>query len=182
MPSRLQRSVSASPQYAHGILLISNQRRYLSTRPQSRNDPHPEYGDTCLQIAVDYGNVGIVRFILEIAEISGADHRIVNHKNTSGQFPLMVAARCGSTALCELIVAHGGIFGAVDDSGSNCLHFAARSSEFECLGYLLDVGGEDYINDENNSGESPLFVAVKAKAFECTKVLLMSGALVTSDV
>ncbi|EJK43802.1 hypothetical protein THAOC_37716, partial [Thalassiosira oceanica] len=148
----------------------------------AHNDPHPEYGDTCLQIAVGYGNVDIVRFILEVAEISGADHIIVNQKDASGQSPLMLAARCGSTALCELIVAHGGIFGAVDDFGSNCLHFAAGSSEFECLGYLLDLGGEDYIDFANNSGESPLFVAVKAKAYECTKVLLMSGALITSDV
>ena len=124
----------------------------------------------------------IVRFILEVAEISGADHRIVNHKNANGQSPLMVAARSGSIALCELIVAHGGIFGAVDNFGSNCLHFAASSSESECLGYLLEVGGEDYIDFVNDYEESPLFVAVKAKALECTEVLLMRGAHVTSDV
>ena len=71
---------------------------------QAHNDPHPDFGQTALQVAVSSGHVSLVKLILDAAEESGADRIIVNHEDERGEAPIHVASRCGSLDILELLV------------------------------------------------------------------------------
>ena len=72
----------------------------------AKNDPHPTYGQTALQVAVSAGNVDCVRLILETAAPSGSDSIIVNHEDSNKEAPLHVSSRCGSQDILQLLVKH----------------------------------------------------------------------------
>eukprot|EP00956_Cyclotella_meneghiniana_P045214 scaffold359150_cov83-Cyclotella_meneghiniana.AAC.1 len=92
---------------------------------QAKNDPHPNFGQTALQVAVSSGHAKIVKLLLDTAEPSGADRLISNHEDDNGEAPIHVASRCGSVKIMELLLTHGAQLGLVDRRGRTCLHCAA---------------------------------------------------------
>jgi len=147
----------------------------------ARNDVHPEFGQTALQVAVSAGHTSIVQLILETAEHSGANRIISNHEDENGEAPLHVAARCGSTETMELLVTHGANLGLVDGRGRTCLHCSAQAGQVLCLTFALDSGADEYLEVLSNDGFTPLHVAVRANKTECVKILLQAGADVSAE-
>jgi len=148
----------------------------------AKNDPHPAFGQTALQVAVSSGHTDIVRLILQTAERSNADTIIVNHEDSSQEAPVHVASRIGSLDILELLVEHGANLGLVDGRGRTCLHCSAQSGQDECLLFILDNLAEDYILEVRcYDGYTPLHVAIRSNKIECVKVLLQAGADVTAE-
>jgi hypothetical protein len=142
----------------------------------AKNDPHPEFGQTALQVAVSSGHKTCVQMILETAALSKADHIIVNHEDNAKEAPLHVASRCGNLEILELLMQHGANIFSVDACGRTCLHCAVQSGRKSCLQYLLQVGGDVIIEERNDQGLTSLHVAVKQGNLSCAETLLQGGA------
>ena len=152
--------------------------RRLSFPSEARNDVHPAFGQTALQVAVSSGHAGLVRLLLETAARSGADEVIVNYADEHGEAPLHVAARCGGSAtkVAALLVRHGADLGLVDGRGWTCLHGAAQSGAAACLSLALAAGAGRYLEVRTRDGRTCLHLAVRANRTECVRVLLEAGA------
>eukprot|EP00979_Chaetoceros_neogracilis_P017733 scaffold10267_cov270-Chaetoceros_neogracile.AAC.31 len=142
----------------------------------AKNDPHPEFGQTALQVAVSSGHKSCVSLLLETAAVSEADHIIVNHEDSSKEAPLHVASRCGNLEILELLMKHGANILSVDANGRTCLHCAVQSGRRSCLEYLLQVGGDQIIEERNDQGLTCLHVAIKLGNLSCAESLLQGGA------
>lgn len=142
----------------------------------AKNDPHPEYGQTALQVAVASGHINCVKVILETASLSKADRIIVNHEDHAKEAPLHVASRCGNLHIVQLLVKHGANIFCVDAKGRNCLHCAVQSGHDTCLKYLIQVGGHQLINEKDQNGLTCLYMAIKQGNLTTTKILMQSGA------
>ena len=142
----------------------------------AKNDPHPEFGRTALQVAVASGHVECARLILETAAESDVNHIISNHEDSNKEAPIHVASRCGNVNMLELLIDHGANVSLVDGRGKTCLHSAAQSGNYECLNFLLFTGCGDMLENRDDQGYSPLHVSVKANKFECVQTLLEHGA------
>ena len=149
---------------------------------QAHNDPHPDFGQTALQVAVSSGHVSLVKLILDAAEESGADRIIVNHEESErGEAPIHVASRCGSVEIFELLVEHGANLGLIDGRGRTCLHCASQSGEEECLLFVLENGADEYIEVLTHEGYTALHTAIRANKTGCVKILLQGGADVSAE-
>ena len=147
----------------------------------AKNDPHPTYGQTALQVAVSAGHVNICKLILETAAPSNANRIIVNHEDENGEAPLHVAARCGLNEIMKLLVEHGANLGLIDGHGRTCLHLAAQSGHKECLTFALDSDAQEYLEVLSDDGFTPLHVAVRANKANCVQLLLERGAKVSTE-
>lgn len=140
------------------------------------NDPHPEFGQTALQVAVSAGHADIVELILSTAEPSGHDRIITNHEDENGEAPIHVAARCGSLEIMQLLVKHDADLGLVDRRGRTCLHCSAQAGHAHCLEYSLNFGAGEFIDVRQEGGFTCLHVAIKSNRLDCVEVLLRAGA------
>jgi len=147
----------------------------------AKNDPHPTYGQTALQVAVSAGHVNVCKLILETAAPSNANRIIVNHEDENGEAPIHVAARCGLNEIMKLLVDHGANLDLIDGHGRTCIHLAAQSGHKECLAFALDSDAQDYLEVLSDDGFTPLHVAVRANKADCVQLLLERGANVSSE-
>lgn len=150
----------------------------IALKYDAKNDPHPYFGQTALQVAVASGHVGCVRAILEAAAESGADCIIVNHEDCNKEAPIHVASRCGNIYILELLIDHGAIMTLVDAKGRNCLHCATQSGYHTCLDFLLSTGCKLLLEERDDQGYTSLHIAVKGNKLECARTLLEHGAAV----
>ena len=143
----------------------------------AKNDPHPEFGQTALQVAVASGHINCAKLILETAELSEVDHVIVNHADGNQEAPLHIASRCGNPNMVELLINHGADVTLVDSNGRTSLHCACSGLHGgSSLRYLLQTGGDDILEEKDDYGSTPLHIAVKQNNYECVKILLEHGA------
>lgn len=147
----------------------------------ARNDPHPNFGQTGLQVAVSSGHVNIVKLILKAAESSGADRVISNHEDENGEAPIHIAARCGSVEILELLLMHGANVGLVDSRTRTCLHCAAHAGQAECLRVALFYGSDEFLEVMNDNGYTCLHLAIRSNNTKCVEILLQAGADVTAE-
>lgn len=71
----------------------------------------------------------------------------------------------------------GADINAIDESGNNLLHFAARNEDSEVLRLMFDLGFPlAHINQQNNGGKTPLMKAVKIGNTENILALIARGA------
>jgi ankyrin repeat protein len=144
----------------------------------AKNDPHPQFGQTALQVAVASGHVDCARFILNTASQSGADRTIVNHEDFNKEAPIHVASRCGNIDVLELLIDHGANLTLVDAKGRSCLHCATQSGYHACLNFLLQIGCSSMLEQRDDQGYTCLHAAVKGNKIECAHILLEHGAAV----
>ena len=142
----------------------------------AKNDPHPEFGQTALQVAVASGYTDCVQLILETAALSFADKVIVNHVDDGKEAPLHVASRCGSLDILKLLIRHGANLNSVDAKEKTCLHCAAQYGHSRCLNFLLNAGCKSILEQRDYQGLTCLHTAVKADNVECAQLLLNNGS------
>lgn len=142
----------------------------------AKNDPHPDFGQTALQVAVSSGHAECVRILLETAALSDADHIIVNHEDSQKEAPIHTACRCGNLDILELLLKAGANFYSVDAHGRTCLHCAVQSGRRSCVKYLLQVGADRIVDERDDRGFTSLHLSIKQCDLNCTKELLVHGA------
>ena len=159
----------------------------------SRNDPHPSWGCTALQIAVAGGHAAVVRALLEAAAASGADAAIANHvvlatddvsPTCKGDSPLHVAAKRLDAPTVQLLLEHHADVLARDSEGRTPAHVAVMLCQdrgYEVLGCVLENGGEkddEVLDARDDAGDTLLHVAATVGARRCAELLLKFAASV----
>ncbi len=142
----------------------------------AKNDPHPDFGDTALHLATEHGHFDVAAIILRAAAQSDADHMIVNLTNEEKKAPLHIAAARGDTALIELLLEHGASVETKDDLDQTAIHVCAGAGHRDCLGVLLDQGGDHLLEVPDLGGNTALHHAAQGGHWHCTKVLLENAA------
>ena len=157
----------------------------------ARNDPHPTWGGTALQLAVAHGQTAAARALLAAAAASGADRAVANHVVVSedrggadlrrGDAPLHTAARACDAATAQLLLEHHADPLARDAGGRTAAHVAVaagRDRGLDVLALLLDAGfaGAVDARDGSDRGEAVLHVACRSGAKRCAALLLRSAA------
>lgn len=145
-------------------------------RRGSRNDPHPEFGQTALHAAVASGREACARLLLETAAPSRSDAVISNHKDPNKEGPLHVACRGGYSGIVDALLHHGADMRAVDKRGSTPLHGAAGGGHAGALASLLDAGGDGVLEERNARGERALHAAAASGHIACVELLLGTAA------
>ncbi|OQR94427.1 hypothetical protein THRCLA_08171 [Thraustotheca clavata] len=147
----------------------------------AKNDPHPTFGDTALQIAVKASQPECVRQLLSIAAKSDMDTEIVNHVDHANQAPLHVAAAQGDLICLQYLLHHGADICVVQNNGFTPLHCAVLAGHEASVRYILDVGGDAIINTGDSQGNTPLHCAISIENEALVKLLLESAADVTVE-
>lgn len=145
-------------------------------RRGSRNDPHPDFGQTALQAAVASGQEACARLLLETAAPSRSDTVVSNHQDPNRETPLHVACRGGYGGIVEALLHHGADMRLVDRKGNTPLHGAARDGNAGALASLLDAGGDAVLEERNARGNRALHVAAAAGHIACVQLLLGTAA------
>lgn len=145
-------------------------------RRGSRNDPHPDFGQTALQAAVASGQEACARLLLETAAPSHSDAVVSNHKDPNKETPLHVACRRGYCGIVEALLHHGADMRAVDRNGNTPLHGAGGGGHADALAALLDVGGDAILEERNARGERALHAAAASGHIACVELLLGTAA------
>ena len=157
----------------------------------ARNDPHPTWGGTALQLAVAHQQTPAARELLRAAAASGADRAVANHVVVSedkggadlrrGDAPLHTAARHCDAATVQLLLEHHADPLARDTGGRTAAHIAVaagRDRGLDALALLLDAGFAAAVDarDASDRGETVLHVACRGGAKRCAALLLRSAA------
>lgn len=148
----------------------------------AKNDPHPNFGSTALQVAVSSGHLQCAQLILEAAAVSGADSTIANHEDSNKDAPIHVAARCGSHEIVALLVSHGANTNLINFHGRTCLHCSAMQGRDTCLQYLLDIGCDSLLEERDDQGMTCLHLAVTGGRVECAKILIKRGSKINTII
>jgi hypothetical protein len=81
--------------------------------------------------------------------------------------------------MVELLLHHGAELSSVDAQGQTALHLCASSGVKVCLAMLLDHGGDDLIDLQDNGGNTALHHATFNGRLDCVRLLLETAADVT---
>lgn len=147
----------------------------------AKNDPHPDFGDTAVQLAVRNGHGQCLSRVLATAASRRMDQEIVNHMNSDNESPLHVAARRGDLDCIQILCHHGADFAVLDVNGRTPIHCAVFGNHCECIAYLIDVGSDAIINEPDTlTGNTPLHDAARLGYSRLVKLLLQSAADVTA--
>lgn len=148
----------------------------------ARNDPHPTFGNTALQLAVSKGHYKVAELLLKIAAQSGSDRDIVNHADGMKAAALHRAAANGDVRCVGLLLEHFADVTLVEGQGRTPLHVACASSKSKAAGYLdcvlvlLDSGADAVIDALDNDGNTALHLSVNAGSVDIVRALLQSAA------
>lgn len=145
-------------------------------RRGSRNDPHPDFGQTALQAAVASGQEACTRLLLETASPSRSDVVVANHKDPNEETPLHIACRRGYGGIVEVLLHHGADLRLVDREGGTPMHSAAGGGHAGALASLLDAGGDAVLEEKNHRGDKALHSAAASGHIACVELLLGTAA------
>ena len=77
----------------------------LALQRNAKNDPHPSFGGTGLQLAIAHGHYAVAKLLLETAQETGSAKFIVNHADSRQAAALHSAAMNGDARCAELLLA-----------------------------------------------------------------------------
>eukprot|EP00948_MAST-09A_sp_MAST-9A-sp1_P001105 g1105.t1 len=150
---------------------------HIALDRKARNDPHPHYGQTALQAAIQHGQASCASIILEAAAKHGKmDVVIVNHADEEKNAPLHVSARSGDVVCVELLLMHGADYSLVDAEGRTALHLASMFGHMSCAALLLECGSDELLEIGDHHGNTPLHVAAAYGNEKIVKLLLETAA------
>jgi hypothetical protein len=142
----------------------------------ARNDPHPDFGQTALHCAVESKSFGCVRVLLDAASPSGSDSLITNLKDIDGNSPLHLACRAGDVRITKLLVKHGADLSLRDQHSRTSLHICSYFGHKSILSYLLDSGGDSYLELIDSDGRTALHYAAEEGHLHAVRLLLETAA------
>ena len=135
--------------------------------------------NTVLHIAARVGNKKILEALLS----KGMPASLLT-ENSKHETPLHIAARSGHVLVVKFLidwatetpdVETGGIQQVLrmrNMEGNTPLHEAVRNGHHSTVLVLVEANDSDLLVSRNNAGESPLFMAVDARASEIVKTIL----------
>ena len=128
-----------------------------------------DLGWRAIHFAASNGQVEIFNYLLE----NGADL----YRSPCGQTALHLAAKCGSSKICKLILeVHKGLdINKKDINGNTPIHFAVEESQLETVKYLFDKGGDLNSDDGEENGileNTPLHAAARLGNTEVVEFIL----------
>ena len=165
-----------------------------------------KYGNTALHVAVQIGNIAVVKFLLResvsvdamngshggtalmeaagsgwdsIAVVllqSGANVSMTNYKD---QTALSIAAYNGHERTAKILLNSGADLESRDDEGLTPLSVAANWDRVEMVRMLLAAGAK--VNARSLEGATPLMKAAKTGNRACMEVLLDAGAKIDAQ-
>ncbi|XP_071090384.1 uncharacterized protein [Haliotis cracherodii] len=128
---------------------------------------HKLYFSRYLHMACEGKHCGIVKHLLQ----HNAD---VNHKNKTGDTPLVTACRVEAPHIVKLLVECGADILFQDKDGLSPLHITCRKGNKDIFNVLLEKGANLGVTDKH--GRSPLFEAVENAHLEIVSLLIALGA------
>lgn len=145
--------------------------RQLIAQGENVNGKEDEEYDkvTPLFIAVEHGNLEIVRLLLD----AGAK---VNVRDAEKRTPLMRLDGDATPELVELLLRHGAKVNLEDNENNTALIHAADSAPAAVIKALIDAGAD--VNAVNKEGETALMKAAYEESLEKVRMLLEAGAKV----
>ena len=136
-------------------------------------------GHSSFHIAVQYGKIGIVKFLVE----KGAK---IDVKNNKGNPPLLCAIAGRHVEIVKFLVENGAQLNEKYDSINGCtaLHYAFDSGSYqntliEIAIFLIEKGAQP--NAKNKFDNTPLHIAIwtlKCRQLEVVKFLVEKGACI----
>jgi ankyrin repeat protein len=138
-----------------------------------------EEGKTALHIAAEWGNIEMIRFLIE----AGANCEI--RDEIFGLTPLMTAAHHNLPEVIAALLEGGADVNAVEEDGimegrgSTALLIASASQKYyfqrlKVIHFLIEGGAN--IEANNKYGETPILIAKKIEAKEIIEILKKAGA------
>ena len=101
-------------------------------------------------------------------------------KMNNGLRPISLAAGQGNLQIFSSLVEAGADMRHIDEQGRNLLHVASFGDNAALISEITKQKNSPEINAPDNSGLTPLMIAVKFLKFNAAKALLKSGASVKS--
>lgn len=135
---------------------------------QAAVTPPPD--ELAMIIASSTGNLEAVKRLLH----KGMD---LDHRDFTGNTPLIYAARYARVPLVEFLLRHGADVNAYTHWGTTALIEAVRKGSLPVVRDLLDAGAD--VDQLDNRHESALFDAVKYRRLWAVDMLLYRNARVT---
>ena len=110
-----------------------------------------------------------------------------NSLNQYGHYPLQSAAGNASLEAVQLLLSQGAVCTVRDRDGRTPLHYVCcrsdkKAKRAQILGMLLESGGDNVMNAQDNCGYTPLHYAVYQEAPECCELLLRAGSQASSSI
>jgi len=124
------------------------------------------YGQSLLHVAVEGGNAGMVRLLL--------DHKAdVNAPDKRGRQPIHWAVQIERTNLIAHLLQAGADVNARGEQGATPLHESVKLARPELVEFLIKSGAD--VNARNNGGKTPRDVAASLGRTEIERVLQAHG-------
>jgi len=137
------------------------------------NEANPNAKDvigwTPLHWAADAGRTEVVKVLLEY-------QAHVNVRDDEGETPLFRAACWGNAETAKLLVENGAKIDIKDKYGRMLLHRAAWRGRAKAVKYLLEHLPEDFINKQDECGETALHCAASGDRPVTARTLIELGA------
>lgn len=136
---------------------------YIEENPSLLNE-HSEHGFSALGLAVHFGNVDVVRYLI----LKGAD---VNEPSSNGYnvYPLHTAISSNFEEVAKMLVESGANVNVFQAASMTPLHLAAQNGNIELLILLLENGAEVYA--KNDFGKTPSDLASERGHEDIAKIL-----------
>ena len=107
------------------------------------------YGNTALHVAVQADADSIVELLLDESRKSHNQCSYVNTGNNDGWTPLHLAAHCGKTSICKILLQYGAYVDCQTKSGKTPLHWASIKSNREIVALLVEHSADLEATDRN---------------------------------
>ncbi|XP_067653215.1 serine/threonine-protein phosphatase 6 regulatory ankyrin repeat subunit B-like [Haliotis asinina] len=128
-----------------------------------------ENGDNILHLACRGGHVKIANYILMQSIVD------INAKNSKGETPVLLAARCAKREVFDNLVRKGADLSVIDEDDDNILHYACRGGNVNIVNYILMRNSVD-INRKGRGGLTPVMLAAWRAKREVFDSLVKKGA------
>lgn len=127
-------------------------------------------GRTPVHISASDGFLNIVQLLLDAKAP-------VDARDADGRTPLLEAAKCCQADVVQGLLQRGARADARDNSGNTAIHLVALGHHsIKDISGILQAPLRACINTRNNTGRTPLHIALEGKQLEYVMALLAAGA------